>query len=175
MPSINHRIYWSSIVQDSWQLFIARTENGLCYVSSPSGSFEEFTAYIKKQFPSATLEINDDFLAHYSQELTSYLKGSKQKFSLPIDVKGTPFQQQTWQALKEVPYGQTISYSEIANRVGRPSAVRAVATAIGANPLLITVPCHRVIGKNGTMTGYRGGLAFKRFLLDLEIQNSARN
>lgn len=175
MPDSNHSIYWSRMVQDSWKLYIAGTENGLCYVGSPGESFEEFTTYFKKRFPSATLENSDDLLADYSQELTAYLKGTRQEFTLPVDVEGTPFQQQTWQALKEIPYGQTISYSEIADRIGRPSAVRAVATAIAANPLLINVPCHRVIGKSGTMTGYRGGLAFKRFLLDLETQNPARN
>ncbi|MDQ0429816.1 methylated-DNA-[protein]-cysteine S-methyltransferase [Planomicrobium stackebrandtii] len=170
MPVAHSTIYWSTIEYNSWKIHIAKTEKGLCCVGSPGESLEEFTAYFKKRFPSAILERNDRKLADYSQELTVYLEGSQQEFSLPTDVQGTPFQQQTWQALKQIPYGQTLSYSEIAERIGRPSAVRAVATAIGANPLLIIVPCHRVIGKNGTMAGYRGGLAFKRLLLDLETQ-----
>lgn len=164
-------IYWSIIEHGQWKLYIAKTEKGLCYIGSPGKSFEEFTAYLQKRFPSASLEKNNRLLEGHKQELTAYLNGLQQTFSLPVDVQGTPFQQQIWQALKEIPYGQTFSYSNIAEHIGRPSAVRAVATAIGANPLLITVPCHRVIGKNGTMTGYRGGLAFKQFLLDLETQN----
>lgn len=171
MPVASHQIYWSIIEQNQWKLYIAKTEKGLCYIGSPGESFEEFTAYLKKRFPSASLEKNDSLLENYKQELTAYLAGSQQTFSLPVDVEGTPFQQQTWQALKEIPYGETLSYSQIAERIGRPTAVRAVATAIGANPLLITVPCHRVIGKNGAMSGYRGGLAFKQFLLELEAQN----
>ena len=169
MHTTGFRIYWSIFEHGQWQLYIAKTEKGLCYIGSPGESFEKFRAYFKKRFPSASLEKSDGSLEGYKQEFAAYLNGSQEEFSLPIDVKGTPFQQQTWQALKEIPYGQTITYSEIAEQIGRPSAVRAVATAIGANPLLITVPCHRVIGKNGTMTGYRGGLDFKRFLLDLEI------
>ncbi|MBT2570707.1 methylated-DNA--[protein]-cysteine S-methyltransferase [Planococcus sp. ISL-110] len=172
MPATNHCIYWSTIEHDSWKLHIARTENGLCYVGSPEESYEEFTTYVKKRFPAATLEKNDEMLRDYVQELMVYLKGLRQEFSLPVDIQGTPFQQRTWRALKEIPYGQTFSYSEIADCIGGPTAVRAVATAIGANPLLITVPCHRVIGKNGAMSGYRGGLSFKRFLLELEAQNS---
>lgn len=171
MPDANHRIHWSHIEQDQWNLYIAKTEKGLCYIGSPGESFEEFSAHLQKRFPSASLEKNDGLLECYKQELTAYLNGSQQTFSWPVDVEGTPFQQQTWQALKEIPYGQTLSYSEIAERIGRPTAVRATATAIGANPLLITVPCHRVIGKNGAMSGYRGGLSFKRFLLDLETRN----
>lgn len=171
MPDADHHIYWSIMEQGQWKLYIAKTEKGLCYVGSPGESSEEFMAYFKRRHPSASFEMNDGLLEDYKKELLAYLKGSRQEFSLPVDVQGTPFQQQTWQALKEIPYGQTFSYSEIAEHIGRPSAVRAVATAIGANPLLVTVPCHRVIGKNGAMTGYRGGLDFKRFLLDLEKQN----
>lgn len=171
MPVINHQIYWSILERDQWKLHIAKTRMGLCYIGSPGESFEEFSACLQKFFPSASLEKNDRLLEDYKQELIAYLNGSQQTFSLPVDVQGTHFQQQTWQALKEIPYGQTLSYSEIADRIGRPTAVCAVATAIGANPLLITVPCHRVIGKNGAMSGYRGGLAFKRFLLELEARN----
>lgn len=169
MRTNGFRIYWSIFEHGPWQLYLAKTEKGLCYIGSPDDSFEELTVYIQKHFPAAVLEKSDSLLEGYKQELATYLNGSQQEFSLPVDVAGTVFQQQAWEALKKIPYGQTVTYSEIAEQIGKPSAVRAVASAIGANPLLITVPCHRVISKNGTIGGYRGGLDFKRFLLDLEI------
>lgn len=89
-------------------------------------------------------------------------------FTIPIDVYGTAFQLAVWNTVREIPYGETHSYSEIAERIQKPNAVRAVGTAVGANPLLITIPCHRVIGKNGKLTGFRGGLAMKKELLKLE-------
>ena len=89
-------------------------------------------------------------------------------FDLPLAPRGTAFQRDVWTALCDIPYGETISYSELAQRIGRPRAVRAVGLANGANPLSIIVPCHRVIGANGSLTGYGGGLNAKRWLLDLE-------
>jgi len=88
--------------------------------------------------------------------------------SLPVECIGTPFQKTVWRALREIPCGQTISYSELARRIGRPAAVRAVGLANGANPISVIVPCHRVIGANGTLTGYGGGLERKRWLLSHE-------
>ena len=85
-----------------------------------------------------------------------------------LDIEGTPFQKEVWQALQEIPYGETITYQEISEKIGRPRAVRAVGTAIGKNPLLMVIPCHRVIGSKGQLTGYRGGLAMKQALLTFE-------
>ena len=85
-----------------------------------------------------------------------------------MDLHGTPFQQSVWKALQEIPYGQTVSYSDIAERIEKPNAVRAVGTAIGANPVLIIVPCHRVIAKSGKLSGFRAGLEMKEQLLGLE-------
>jgi len=89
-------------------------------------------------------------------------------FELPLDLRGTEFQRAVWQALLEIPYGETRSYAEIARQVGQPNAVRAVGAANGANPIPIVVPCHRVIGRDGSLTGYGGGLDKKVFLLQLE-------
>ena len=116
---------------------------------------------------------NNEILRPYSVELSEYLQGQRQHFSLPVALEGTSFQKEVWDALCAIPYGKTCSYSDIANHIQRPAAVRAVGTAIGANPLLITVPCHRVIGKNGTLTGYRGGLEMKTKLLELERSGSS--
>lgn len=100
--------------------------------------------------------------------LNDYFSGKNVTFSLPVRLIGTQFQLKVWNALKSIPYGSTVSYNDIALSIGRPSAVRAVANAIGANPISIIIPCHRVIGSNGTLTGYAGGLEIKRALLDIE-------
>ncbi len=101
-------------------------------------------------------------------QVDEYLTGERAQFDFPYELHGTPFQLAVWQALGEIPYGQTRTYQEIANAIGRPRAVRAVGAAIGKNPLQIVVPCHRVIGTNGSLTGYAGGLVMKKTLLDLE-------
>lgn len=172
MAQNKQAIEWSILEHGEWQLYVAKTAKGLCYIGSPGNTCDEFIAYFSKRYPSAVLVENHDALAPYIQELMDYFNGHKQTFSLPIDVKGTPFQQEIWQALQSIPYGKTVSYSEIAELINRPTAARAVGSAIGANPLLILVPCHRVIGKNGTLSGYRGGMELKRFLLDLELQQT---
>lgn len=161
-------IEWSTMEQGQWRLVIAKTDKGLCYVGSPGQLFEEVETILKKRYPNADFRQNQESLQPYAEELKDYLNGSKNGFKLPVDVKGTPFQQEIWEALKQIPYGQTASYSDIAALIQRPTATRAVGAAIGANPVLITVPCHRIIGKSGAITGYRGGLDLKRFLLDLE-------
>lgn len=159
---------WSILNAEAGPLYIAKTEKGLCYVGSPGQSFQDLGAWMQKHFPTAKLAENPEALKPYIQELQEYFKGVRQTFSFTTDVKGTPFQQEIWAALKQIPYGTTCSYSDIAQLIQRPAAVRAVGTAIGANPVLITVPCHRVIGKNGAITGYRGGLEMKQYLLQLE-------
>ena len=104
-------------------------------------------------------------------QLAEYFAGERQTFDLPIDreaVGGTPFQRRVWEELERVRYGTTVSYGELAGRLGQPAAVRAVGLANGRNPLSIIVPCHRVVGANGSLTGYGGGMDRKRWLLDLE-------
>lgn len=101
-------------------------------------------------------------------QLGEYFAGARTTFDLPLDLLGTPFQRQAWLALAEIPYGETVSYAEQAARLGRPDAVRAVGAANGSNPVPIVLPCHRVIGSDGSLTGFGGGLNVKRALLDLE-------
>jgi AraC family transcriptional regulator of adaptative response/methylated-DNA-[protein]-cysteine methyltransferase len=103
-----------------------------------------------------------------ASELREYFEGARREFTLPLAPQGTGFQQRVWQELRCIPYGQTISYEDLAARLGNPAAVRAVAQANGRNPISILIPCHRVIGKNGALTGYGGGLWRKRLLLELE-------
>lgn len=109
-----------------------------------------------------------DLLKEVAEQVQSYFSGSLKQFSVPIDFVGTDFQQRVWRILQTIPYGETISYAEQAAKLGNPKAVRAVAAANGRNKISIIVPCHRVIGSNGTLTGYAGGLSRKQFLLDWE-------
>lgn len=102
------------------------------------------------------------------RQLDSYFAGSLREFEIPLDLVGTPFQKAAWQALQKIPYGETRSYAQQATLCGKPKAVRAIGTANGRNPISIIVPCHRVIGKDGSLIGYGGGLERKRFLLELE-------
>ncbi|HEY2206659.1 MAG TPA: methylated-DNA--[protein]-cysteine S-methyltransferase [Pseudonocardia sp.] len=101
-------------------------------------------------------------------QLEEYFAGERTEFDLPLAMGGTPFQRSVWNALREIRYGETVSYGELAERIGRPTAIRAVGLANGKNPISIVVPCHRVIGSGGSLTGYGGGLARKRHLLDFE-------
>jgi len=105
--------------------------------------------------------------------LTAYFAGHRPGFDVPVEPHGTPFQRAVWQAIATVPYGETIAYRELARRVGRPHSVRAVGAATGRNPLSIMIPCHRIVGADGSLTGYAGGLDRKRALLALESGTSA--
>ncbi|MBN8482526.1 MAG: methylated-DNA--[protein]-cysteine S-methyltransferase [Xanthomonadales bacterium] len=106
-------------------------------------------------------------------QFDAWFAGTRRQFDLELAPRGTPFQRRVWDALTTIPYGETISYAELARRIGQPTASRAVGLANGANPLSIIVPCHRVIGANGSLTGYGGGLAAKRFLLEHERRHAA--
>jgi methylated-DNA-[protein]-cysteine S-methyltransferase len=107
-------------------------------------------------------------VAHVRQALEGYFAGTLREFDLELAPGGTEFQERVWAELRRIPYGQTISYGELARRLGNPRAVRAVGRANGRNPIAIVVPCHRVIGSDGSLTGYAGGIERKRFLLELE-------
>lgn len=107
-------------------------------------------------------------LAEGRRQLLDYFQGNRRDFDLPLAPHGTPFREEVWAALRAIPYGRTITYGELAVRVGRPKAVRAVGQANHHNPLSILIPCHRVVGAGGSLTGYGGGLELKRLLLELE-------
>jgi methylated-DNA-[protein]-cysteine S-methyltransferase len=111
--------------------------------------------------------------AAVAAQLAAYFAGQLTEFDLPLATEGTGFQQRVWAALRAIPYGQTVSYGELARRIGSPAAGRAVGLANGRNPIAVVVPCHRVIGADGSLTGYGGGIDRKRFLLDLERRVAA--
>ncbi|MFD2761667.1 methylated-DNA--[protein]-cysteine S-methyltransferase [Lentibacillus juripiscarius] len=137
------------------------------------GSFQsmnnKMAAWVKRYFPDRSFVHSPEQVEQAKQELQEYFHGARQAFSFPFKFHGTPFQKQIWQALYDfIPYGETTAYKGIAQAIGNPKAVRAAGGAVNKNPLSIVVPCHRVIGADGKMIGYGGGLDKKEFLLALE-------
>ena len=171
----NQHIYWAKVEHGEWSLYIAATEKGLAFVGSNHKPFNELAQWAARRKPGYALVQNAERLAPYAKEIIEYLQGERQQFSVAHDLSGTPFQQAVWRALQQIPYGQTASYSDIAAHINNSAAVRAVGAAIGANPLLLTIPCHRVVGKDGKLTGYRGGLPMKTELLKLEKTSEKRS
>lgn len=167
-------IFWSKLAHEAWNMYIAATSEGLCFVGSQNQSVDELRAWAAARKPSYTLTQDDEKMRPYAMELIEYLQGTRTSFTVPFSLHGTPFQLKVWKALNEIPYGQTRSYSDIADWIQKPASVRAVGAAIGANPILITVPCHRVIGKSGALTGYRGGMEMKTKLLQLERDGASK-
>lgn len=124
--------------------------------------------------PIVVQQTINNHLAQATDQLEAYFRGELTRFTVVLDLHGTDFQQQVWRALQQIGYGRSCSYQDIASSISRPKAVRAVGAANGANPVAIIVPCHRVIGKNGKLTGYAYGVAMKQYLLDLEQGNGNR-
>ncbi|WP_082096544.1 methylated-DNA--[protein]-cysteine S-methyltransferase [Paenibacillus wulumuqiensis] len=165
----NPVIYYTRLDDKKWNLPVAATADGLCYVGSPGQPLEDLVLWANSRFPGYLLVEDEQQMEAYTVSLMDYLRGERAGFEkIKHDLRGTPFQMAVWEALSRIPYGQTLSYSAVAEMAGRPAAIRAVGAAIGANPVLITIPCHRVIGKNGALTGYRGGMEMKQALLQLE-------
>lgn len=150
------------------RVFLMASGEGLCRITWPLEGFGALELWRDKHLPSAGLIEDSGRLQPVVAQLQEYWNGERDRFTLPLDLRGTEFQRQVWQALQQIPYGKTISYTELAARTGRPTAMRAAGAANGSNPVPLIVPCHRVIGKNGKLTGFRGGLPMKERLLKLE-------
>ena len=146
------------------ELLLAGEEDALCLVGFPEGSM--------RREPEPDWIYNEKPFAAARQQLTEYFAGDRKEFDLQLSLTGTDFQLLVFEELKRIPYGETTSYGDIATRIGRPKAMRAVGAANGRNPIPIIVPCHRVIGSNGDLTGFGGGLNTKETLLRLEAENS---
>ncbi|EUJ32878.1 methylated-DNA--[protein]-cysteine S-methyltransferase [Listeria cornellensis] len=160
------QIFYNRLQVAGMALYIGISERGLAFVGSDGADIDELEKWGERV--RADLIVDEVRVKPYAEGIAAYLMGARRDFDLSLDIAGTPFQEAVWQALVAIPYGETRTYSEIASEIGKPQAVRAVGTAIGANPVLMVVPCHRVIGKNGKITGYRGGVAMKERLLRLE-------
>ncbi len=146
------------------ELLLAGENDALTMIGFPKGSM--------RRDPAPDWIFNEKPLATARQQLTEYFAGTRKEFDLPVALSGTEFQVSVLEALQQIPYGETVSYGEIAKRIGRPKAVRAVGAANGRNPIPIVVPCHRVIGSSGDLTGFGGGLDTKEALLRLEAEHT---
>ncbi len=153
-------MYYHVIESPVGKLLLAGTDGALCQVHFHGGrdSIE----------PRAEWEENDAPFREVVHQLEAYFAGKLQSFDLPLHLAGTEFQKTVWRALQEIPYGETCSYGELARHIGKPQAMRAVGAANGHNPIPVIIPCHRVIGADGSLTGFGGGLPIKKQLLDLE-------
>ncbi len=162
-------LVWDSVPSLMGECILLASDNGLCWVGTPGTPLEKGRAWTKKHGQSELVaHATHPVLQQAKAELNRYFAGEKITFSTLLDLQGTPFQVAVWRELCNIPYGETRSYGEIALAIGHPSASRAVGAANGANPIAIIVPCHRVIGSNGTLTGYGGSLPTKSWLLKLE-------
>lgn len=123
---------------------------------------------LERYFKGPFVEGTSPVIEEAQKELAEYFEGKRRTFDLLLAFAGTDFQKSVWQALQKIGYGETVSYGELARRIGRPKAVRAVGVAVGENPFSIIVPCHRIVGADGSLTGYGGGFEAKKFLLGLE-------
>jgi AraC family transcriptional regulator of adaptative response/methylated-DNA-[protein]-cysteine methyltransferase len=144
-------------------LLIAATDKGVCRLT-----FNEDESALRRRFPNATIESDDGTIAPWVEAALKAIRTPSQAAEVPIDVRGTAFQEAVWQELRKIPLGETRSYADIAKAVGQPGAVRAVGTANGSNPVSVLVPCHRVIRSDGSLGGYGGGLENKKKLLAAE-------
>jgi len=141
-------------------LLLAADDAGLCFLS--------FAGKKRAKRPERGWTENAKPFEGVIRQLRAYFRGELEEFDVRLNMRGTPFQLRVWQGLREIPYGETTSYGRLARRIGEPAAVRAVGAANGSNPIPIIVPCHRVIGSDGSLTGYGGGLSIKQKLLALE-------
>ncbi|MBI1178567.1 methylated-DNA--[protein]-cysteine S-methyltransferase [bacterium] len=150
-------------------LLTGATDDGVCLLEfTDRRILETNLATVRKRFRSPVVPGEHPLLEHLEAELAEYFAGKRRSFDVPLAPRGTEFQERVWAELRRIPIGETIAYDELARRVGRPTAQRAVALANGQNRIAILIPCHRVIGKDGSLTGYGGGLWRKRLLLELE-------
>jgi O-6-methylguanine DNA methyltransferase len=150
------------------ELTLVASHRGLFYVFLPVEENRVKVALLRKTFPGVLITEDKGLLAGPIRQIREYFTGNRKVFSVALDLQGTEFQKKVWRALAAVPYGKTESYAGIARRIRRPKAARAVGAACGANPIPIIIPCHRIVGRDGSLTGFAGGLRMKQKLLDFE-------
>ncbi len=187
---LQQTVWYTLADTDIGSILIAATKQGVCFIGLGS-SEAECIAAMETKCPQCRFVHNDHHdvgdrqgegkgssrhaqLQTWKQALIGYCQGTLGHPTIPLDITGTPFQQQVWEALQTIPYGDTCSYAAIAQSINNPQAVRAVGAACGANPVPLVIPCHRVIASDGGLGGYGGGLERKKLLLELEQRNKSR-
>jgi len=170
MRDLANKVYYSEMDSPIGPLTIATTGKGVCWLEFGKLDDNMFILkrWVKRWINSDQLFEAGSELDDVKQQLTEYFAKQRYEFDLQVDLYGTPFQKLVWNSLMDIPYGETRSYKDIAIKINAPKAVRAIGGANNSNPVSIIVPCHRVIGSNGNLVGYGGGLNIKQFLLELE-------
>ena len=151
-------------------VLIAASDKGVCAIFFGEDA-ESLARDLKRQFPRARLVGDDRAFAQLTAKVIGFVEDPRRDLVLPLDIRGTAFQRRVWEALRRIPVGRTATYAEIAQAIGAPKSVRAVGRACGSNPISLAIPCHRVVGSNGSLTGYRGGIERKRALLAKEAKS----
>jgi len=171
-----YTLYQGSVSSPSGDWLLLGTDRGVCWVGTPGSVMEAGIAWAKRWATVESITVGDEIppLRQAIEEMQRYLAGELTQFTCLLDLHGTPFQREVWSALLHIPYGETRTYQEIARAIGHPQAVRAVGAANGANPIALIIPCHRLIGSSGSLTGYGGGLPLKAWLLTHEKQGILR-
>ncbi len=157
------KLYGSTVSWEGWTFQVLSSPHGLRWIELHPTPFNELGSRL-----GARILPDDAPNERVLHQLHDYLRGERRDIEIPLDLRGTAFQQRVWDELQDIPYGRTITYSEVADQIGRPRALRAVGQAVGANPVPIVIPCHRVVGKGGRLVGFGGGLPLKERLLNLE-------
>ncbi len=154
------------------EMLAAASERGLCRLLPPGHGLDELHTWTARHRPGVVLEFDSTVAGEIQPLLDGFFDGRPPRSTPPLDLIGTPFQRAVWQAVCQVPYGETRSYAEIARQVGRPAAWRAVGAANAINPVCLIIPCHRIIGADGTLKGYAGGILSRTLLLEIERRAS---
>lgn len=166
-------ISYTVTVSSLGRLLVAATERGICAVKL-GDRVRELEADLRREYPAASIRRDRGLLEDVVATLVAHMEGREPHLDLPVDVRASAFQWSVWRELRRIPYGETRSYAEVAKAIGKPTAVRAVARACATNPVAVVIPCHRVIGSNGKLTGYRWGTQRKQALIDGEQQRARR-
>jgi len=162
------RVFCTSFDSRIGRIYVASTEEGVCKISVPKETRKDFFSWLEGNFGLDAVVDNRSRTKEVIDQLSRYFNGRLVKFNIPLDLRGTPYQVRVWKELLKIPYGTTITYKTLAKRVRTPGAFQAVGRANAANPLPIVVPCHRVLGSDGSLVGYACGARTKEFLLRLE-------
>lgn len=169
MKTNKTRVYTQVINTPIGEMRAYATNKGLCFLKfSDKEKSEKILQHVLKTLHATSINEENAIIAQTRQEITEYFNAKRQTFQIPLHVVGTHFQKQVWKTLQTIPYGKTLSYSEEAKQMQQASAVRAVANANGRNRISIIIPCHRIIGSDGSLTGYSGGIERKKWLLEFE-------
>jgi len=166
---VGEHIVYNSFDISIGQMFAACSSKGLCRLNLSAVDIRRFNNWADRTFDTPVMENGSSpYIQEAVEQVNEYLNGKRRSFSIRLDLRGTVFQRRVWQALLQIPYGRTVTYRDVAAAVDNPRAVRAVGQANNKNPVAIIVPCHRVIGSDGSLVGYGGGLELKKRLLKLE-------